>query len=93
MKNGPVDRRALLRSAALLGATAALARPGKARALSIEPMPPMSAAAFAYANRCGPDSAHAGITARLRQELAADPARQSLSQTCPLCGCPIIVTR
>jgi hypothetical protein len=51
----------------------------------------------AYSVRCGSDSMHPLITARLEAELANQTAAPgtTLSETavCPVCGCPITVTR
>jgi hypothetical protein len=56
-------------------------------------MPPTSAIGRAYANRCGGSSEHAALIARLETLLASDPSARSMSETCPICGCPIIVSR
>jgi hypothetical protein len=88
------ERRRLLRSTAawvLGGAAVALARP--ARALEMQKMSPTSPLGVAYANHCGGATDHDGLIARLRAQLAADPAAQSLSAICPLCGCPVVVSR
>ena len=88
------ERRRLLRSAAAwVGGLAAVAATRPARAFQVEEMPPTSAVGRAYANRCGGSSEHAALIARLQALLASDPSVRSMSETCPICGCPIIVSR
>jgi hypothetical protein len=88
------ERRGLLLSAAAwVGGLAAFAATRPARAFQVEEMPPTSAIGRAYANRCGGSSEHAALIARLQALLAKDPSAQSMSETCPICGCPIIVSR
>ena len=88
------ERRRLLRSAAAwVGGLAAVAATRPARAFQVEEMPPTSAVGRAYANRCGGSSEHAALIARLETLLANDPSVPSISETCPICGCPIIVSR
>ena len=88
------ERRGLLLSAAAwVGGFAAFAATRPARAFQVEEMPPTSAVGRAYANRCGGSSEHAALIARLQALLANDPAARSMSETCPICGCPIIVSR
>ena len=86
-------RRLLLSSAAWVGGLAAVAAARSARAFQVEEMPPTSAMGRAYANRCGGSSEHAALIARLQTLLANDPSARSMSETCPICGCPIIVSR
>ena len=86
-------RRLLLSSAAWVGGLAAAAASRSARAFQVEEMPPTSAMGRAYANRCGGSSEHAALIARLETLLANDPSARSMSETCPICGCPIIVSR
>ena len=86
-------RRLLLSSAAWVGGLAAVAASRSARAFQVEEMPPASAMGRAYANRCGGSSEHAALIARLETLLANDPSARSMSETCPICGCPIIVSR
>ncbi len=89
-----LERRRLLRSTAawiLGGAAVALTRP--ARALEMQTMSSTSPLGMAYANHCGGPTDHDWLVSQLRAQLAADPAAQSLSATCPLCGCPVIVSR
>jgi hypothetical protein len=86
-------RRLLLSTAAWVGGLAAIAASRPARAFQVEVMSPESAVGRAYANRCGGSSEHAALIARLQTLLANDPSAQSMSETCPICGCPIIVSR
>ena len=63
----------------------------------METMSPQSSLGLAYSNRCGGNSMHAVVTARLEADLAnqTGPVGTTLSETavCPICGCPITVTR
>ena len=86
-------RRLLLSSAAWVGGLAAVAASRPARAFQVEEMPPTSAVGRDYANRCGGSAEHAALIARLEALLANDPSVQSMSETCPICRCPIIVSR
>jgi hypothetical protein len=93
-----LSRRSLLRGAAALVPGLALLGSGRgAQAFSMETMSPGSALGLAYSNRCGGDSMHPVITARLEADLAnqTGPVGTTLSETavCPICGCPITVTR
>ena len=86
-------RRLLLSTAAWVGGLAAITAAGPARAFQVEVMDPGSAVGRAYANRCGGSLEHAALIARLQTLLTNDPSAQSMSETCPICGCPIIVSR
>jgi hypothetical protein len=86
-------RRLLLSTAAWVAGLAAVAVARPARAFQVEVMNPGSAVGRAYANRCGGSSEHAALIARLQTLLTNDPSAQSISETCPICGCPIIVSR
>jgi hypothetical protein len=86
-------RRLLLSTATWIGGLAAVAATRSARAFQVEVMPPTSAIGRAYANHCGGSSEHAALIARLQTLLANDPSARSMSETCPICGCPIIVSR
>ena len=86
-------RRLLLSTAAWVGGLAGVAVTRSARAFQVEEMPPTSAMGRAYANRCGGSAEHAALIARLQTLLANDPSAQSISETCPICGCPVIVSR
>jgi hypothetical protein len=86
-------RRMLLSSAAWAGSLAVVAVTRPARAFQVEVTPPTSAVGRAYANRCGGSAGHAALIARLEALLANDPSARSMSETCPICGCPVIVNR
>ncbi len=93
-----LSRRSLLRgSVAVVPGLALLSFERAAHAFSTETMAPGSSLGLAYSNRCGGDSAHQAITARLEADLAnqTGPVGTTLSETevCPICGCPITVTR
>jgi len=89
-------RRQLLRgSLGWVGAAAVLmaARPSGAamRRVEVQPQSPLG---VAIAKRCkvsSPD--HDAIRAQLKGLLAANPSLGALSEKCPICGCPIVVTR
>jgi len=71
----------------------AAAKPGGAAMRRVE-VRPQSPLGIAIANRCkvaSPD--HDAIRARLTGELAANPSLGTLSEKCPICGCPIVVSR
>jgi hypothetical protein len=65
--------------------------------LAVLVLAPHSSVGLAFSKRCGSDSMHPLITARLEAELANRTAAPgtTLSETevCPVCGCPITVTR
>ncbi|HEX5323252.1 MAG TPA: hypothetical protein VFW40_05655, partial [Capsulimonadaceae bacterium] len=87
-------RRRLLRSAAAwVGAGAALVAARSAGAWQIEEIAPESPLGAALANRCRGPSEHAGLVAQLQAQLAKEPSVSSLTATCPICGCPVIVSR
>jgi hypothetical protein len=96
-----LDRRRFLLGSALgaAGATLLDGAFNAARAFSMQPMSPETKAAYLAAKSCGNDQAyHDTITQVVLGELnklPAPPAGQSISQTvkCPLCGCPVVVTR
>jgi hypothetical protein len=89
-------RRQLLRSsAAWVGGLAALAtaRPAGA-AMQQVGVSAQSPLGIAIVNRCKVQSAdHDAIRARLMAELAAEPSLGTLTERCPLCGCPVTVSR
>jgi len=94
MRDIPHERRRLLLStAAWVGSLAAIAASRPARAFQVEVMNPDGAVGRAYATRCGDSAEHTALIAQLQVLLAKDPSAQSMSQTCPICGCPIIVSR
>jgi hypothetical protein len=83
----------LLGGVAWVGGLAAVsARPAGAAMQQVE-IPRGSPFGAAIANRCSADAEHADIAARLRAELAADPSLKSASAECPICGCPVVVSR
>ena len=93
-----VSRRSLLKgSVALVPGLAILAAGRPAGAFSTETRSAGSGPGLAYASRCGNDSMHPVIMARLQAELANRTAAPGtmLSDTavCPICGCPITATR
>jgi hypothetical protein len=87
-------RRLMRNSAAWIGGLAVLgtARTAGAAMQGYE-LSPTSPLGIAVKNRCGPSAGHAAIAAELRARLAADPALTTLTERCPICGCPIIVSR
>lgn len=93
--DGSISRRLLLGTSLGGAAACVVARP--AHALTTETIEPGSAVGLAYANRCTPDSAHAAIEAELNARLAVQAAPSgttiSASEVCPICGCPISVSR
>ncbi len=93
-----VSRRSLLRgSAAIVPGLAVLAMGRSAGAFSIESTDTGSGIGLVYANRCGNDAMHPAIRARLQADLAnrtgAPGTTLSETEVCPICGCPITVTR
>jgi hypothetical protein len=86
-------RRLLLSTVAWVGGLAAVAANQPARAFQVEEMPPASTVGRAYAERCGGSSEHAALIARLQALLVEDPSAASLTATCAICGCPVVVTR
>jgi hypothetical protein len=87
------SRRKLLQAtAALLGGGTALSF-GPANAFQQIELDPENPIAQEYYAHCGGDPEHAAVQANLRDELMKDPSLKSLSATCPICGCPVSVTR
>ena len=86
-------RRLMLSTAAWVGGFAAIAATRSAHVFQVEEMPPTSAVGRAYANHCGGSAEHAALIAQLQTLLANDPSARSMSETCPICGCPVIVSR
>jgi hypothetical protein len=86
-------RRLLLGTAATLGGLAAMAMLRPARAFEMQSISPGSDIGMAYSNRCGGTSEHAGLMSQLRSQLAANPSASSMTATCPICGCPVTVSR
>jgi hypothetical protein len=87
-----VLRRQLL-SAAWVGGLAALSAGRSAKAWQVEEIDPASRLGRAYADRCGGPSAHQALLTQLQAQLAKDPAAQSLTAACPICGCRVTVSR
>jgi len=93
-----LDRRAFLMSTAgLTGLLGLVAGSGAAGAFSIQMYGPKSKLALAIANRCSENGLHAQIMAelqaRLAQQVGAVGQTLTLTEYCPICGCPIIATR
>jgi hypothetical protein len=89
------ERRRLLRSAAawIVGG-AAIAATRSAKAWEMQKLSPTSPLGVTYANHCSEATDHAWLISALQTELVKDPSLASpLSATCPLCGCPVIVSR
>jgi hypothetical protein len=88
------QRRRLLQSAAAVAAgTVGCTLTWSARAFQVQEIDPGSDVGMAYAGRCGGGSEHAALKTSLAERLAKEPTRRSLSATCPLCGCPVLVER
>ena len=88
-------RQVLLSTAAWVGgiAVAVAAKPAGAAMQSVE-VRPTSPLGIAIANRCKVSSTdHDAIKARLMAELAANPSLVTLSERCPICGCPVVASR
>jgi hypothetical protein len=88
-------RQIILSSAAVVGGIAALAASKTSRA-AMQPyaLQPTSPLGIAVANRCKVSSEdHASIKAQLAARLAADPSLTTISELCPICGCPIFASR
>jgi hypothetical protein len=86
-------RRLLLSTAAWVGGLTAVAATRAASAFQVEELSPGSAVGRAYAERCGGSSEHAALIARLQALLTEDSSAASLTATCAICGCPVVVTR
>ena len=87
-------RRQLLGSvASWVGGVVLLAATRSAGAWQVEEMDPKSALGLAYAKRCSGASDHTALVAQLKAQLASDSSAGSLTATCPVCGCPVIVGR
>ncbi len=54
---------------------------------------PASGVGLLYSDRCGPGAEHAQLIAELQGKLESDPSLPSMTVMCPLCGCPVTVTR
>jgi hypothetical protein len=86
-------RRLLLSTAAWAGGLAAAIAVRRAGAFQVEEMTSTSAVGRAYAQRCGGASEHVALVAWLQAQLADDPSATTMTATCPLCGCPVVVSR
>ena len=97
MKFDPISRRSLLLG--LAGASGFVAFGGKAIAMSQQTISGSSELGLAYANHCtaNNDSNHAALAGDLQAVLAQRSGQKGevLTQTayCPICGCPVTVTR
>jgi hypothetical protein len=96
MKPDPLSRRALLLALAGMGG---LIAGGKAMAMDRKTISGTSELGLAYANHCTAqnDANHASLIGDLQAMLAqrSGTPGQVLTQTayCPICGCPVTVTR
>ena len=87
------SRRKLLQATAVFfGGSTALCF-GPASALQLVEIDPESPIGQAYSERCGGDAQHAKLQSDLRAALLRDPSSKSLSAPCPICGCPVSVSR
>ena len=89
-------RRLLLGTAKWVGGFASVATvgaAGPAQAFKSYVANPCSGVGLLYADRCGPTSEHAQLIAELQCKLESDPSVPSMTVMCPLCGCPVTVTR
>ncbi|HUN48183.1 MAG TPA: hypothetical protein VMU85_16750 [Stellaceae bacterium] len=76
-----------------LASVAAVTAARPAQAFQTYVANPASGVGLLYADRCGPANEHAQLISELQNRLNSDPALPSLTVTCPLCGCPVTVTR
>jgi hypothetical protein len=90
---GPVRRRLLQAAGALIGGGTALSFASAAGAWSVESAGPDSPIGLAYSNRCGGASEHATLQSRLKIALLNNSSASSMSATCPICSCPVVVSR
>ena len=89
-------RQLLLGTARWVGGVASVAALGAARpaqAFQSYVAAPGSGVGLLYSDRCGPSSEHAQLISELQGKLESDPSAPSLTEMCPLCGCPVTVTR
>ena len=98
MSGKRVDRRSFLLSTAGLGGVfALLAGTRSAGAFTLQGIPAESRLGVAIANRCSGNAGHEQILMRLEAALAArggaPGSTQSMTEYCPICGCPIIASR
>lgn len=86
----------LLGSVAWIGGLASVVTASRPAGAAMQPVEvaPTSGLGAEIANRCAAtDSDHDRIAAQLRARLAAAPSLTSLSEKCPICGCPVTVSR
>jgi len=88
----PSRRKLLQATAVLFGGGTALSF-GPAEAWQLVEVDPGNPLAQEYNARCGGDSQHAALQADLRTALMGDPSRKSMAAPCPICGCPVSVSR
>ncbi len=86
-------RRLLINLAMGLGGASLLVLARSANAFEMQSISPGSGIGLAYSNRCGGSAEHAGLTSQLRGQLANNPSSSSMTATCPICGCPVTVSR
>jgi hypothetical protein len=86
-------RRLLLSTVAWVAGITAVATTRRANAFQTQEMPASSKLGIAFSQRCGTQSQHATLIAKLQSMLAQDSSRQSMTATCPICGCPVTVSR
>jgi hypothetical protein len=87
------SRRKLLQATAVLFGGGTALSFGPAEALQLIEIDPASPLAQEYNARCGGDPQHAALQSDLRAALLRDRSRKSLSAACPICGCPVSVSR
>src|SRR5258708_773555 len=95
-KIAPTPREVLLGTAPAGGGcawVAAIGVAGPAQAFRSYVANPGSGVGLLYSDRCGPGSEHAQLISELQGKLESDPSAPSLTAMCPLCGCPVTVTR
>jgi hypothetical protein len=89
-------RQLLLGTAKWVGGVASVAAIGvaqPAQAFRSYVANPASGVGLLYSDRCGPGAEHAQLISELQGKLESDPAVPSMTVMCPLCGCPVTVTR
>lgn len=87
-------RRSLLgNAAAWLGGIVGLSIARPAGAFQTYTVSRDSALGLSYANHCGPAAEHAALAAQLQTRLENDPSLSTLTEACPICGCPVVVSR
>jgi hypothetical protein len=89
----PERRRLLINVALWLGGASMLVLARSANAFQTQSISPGSSTGLAYSNRCGGSAEHASLVSQLRGQLADNPSSPSVTATCPICGCPVTVSR